>query len=277
MAKWVKLDVNILDDEKVMVIRSMPEGPTLFVIWIGLLCLAGRCNDGGLIYLSERMPYTDETLGTVCSCDASIVRLALETFERLGMIETLDNGQILLANWEKYQNEDRLEQIRRSTRERVAKHREKKRLEASNVTRNKKVTPSNAVDIEVEREEELEKDIKNKKYKNTSLSGKPDDTVLNMAKRVIGRLNERMGTSYKPEAKATLRLISARMKEGATEQEFRQAIGYCIGAWRDDPKMRDFIRPSTIFTGKMESYVQNFKNRLAELDHEKIKTREARR
>lgn len=45
-----------------------------------------------------------------------------------------DGEYFSISNWEEYQNIDGLEKIKEQTRERVAKHREKKKLEAGNVT-----------------------------------------------------------------------------------------------------------------------------------------------
>jgi hypothetical protein len=46
--KWIKLDTGIFDDEKIKIILSMPEGKSMLVIWLKLLCLAGRINNSGV-------------------------------------------------------------------------------------------------------------------------------------------------------------------------------------------------------------------------------------
>ena len=46
--KWIKLNVDMFDDEKIKIIQAMPDGDSLLVVWIKLITLAGKTNDGGL-------------------------------------------------------------------------------------------------------------------------------------------------------------------------------------------------------------------------------------
>lgn len=164
--KWIKIAVDMFDNRKIKQIGSMQEGDSLLLMWVQLLCLAGNVNDGGFIYLTKEIPYTDEMLATQFNKPISTVRLALKTFEQFGMIEIINN-MIFLSSWEKYQSTDRLTEIREQTRARVAKHREKQKLLAagqldgeSNVT----VTQGNVL------EKDIDKDID--KDKNKSISKK---------------------------------------------------------------------------------------------------------
>ena len=168
--KWIKIAVDMFDNRKIKQIGSMPEGDSLLLVWVQLLCLAGNVNDGGFIYLTKEIPYTDEMLATQFNKPISTVRLALKTFEQFGMIEIINN-MIFLSSWEKYQSTDRLTEIREQTRARVAKHREKQKLLAagqldgeSNVTSNVTVTQGNVL------EKDIDKDID--KDKNKSISKK---------------------------------------------------------------------------------------------------------
>ena len=140
--KWIKLDVNIFDDEKIKIIKSMPEGDKILLIWIQLLCLAGKTNDGGSIYIGQNMYYTYEMLSTIFGQPLNIVRMALKTFEQFNMLEIDNDGVLYIENWEKHQNVEGMDKIREQTRKRVAKYRERKALEDSNVT----VTLRNATD-----------------------------------------------------------------------------------------------------------------------------------
>lgn len=139
--KWIKISTDMFDDEKIAIISSMPEANAMLVIWIRLLALAGKTNDGGSIYFDEGIPYTDEMLSTIFRQPLNIVRLALATFEKFRMIERHED-QIYICNWEKHQNIEGMEKIRFLTAERVRKHRERKQLEDCNVT----VTNCNATD-----------------------------------------------------------------------------------------------------------------------------------
>ena len=126
--KWIKILVDIFDDEAIKLIEQMPDGDTLLVIWFKLLAKAGKTNDGGLVYLKENIPYTDEILATVFNKPIATIRLAMQTFKNLGMVELTSEHQILITNWEKHQNIDGLAKVREQARIRMQKSREKQKL-----------------------------------------------------------------------------------------------------------------------------------------------------
>lgn len=149
--KWIKLATELFDNRKIRQIESLPDGDAIIVIWMKLLCLAGNINDNGLVYFTKEIPYTDQMLATQFNRPMTTVQLAIKTFEQFGMVEVIDNV-IHVSNWEKYQNVEGMERIREQTRKRVAKHREKKKLEC-----NATVTQCNATEEDIDKE--LERDI----------------------------------------------------------------------------------------------------------------------
>lgn len=157
--KWIKLSVNMFEDEKIRLIEALPEADTILIIWVKLLAQAGKTNASGYIYLNENIPYTDEMLATIFNRPINIVRLALKTFEQFGMIEVTEDKFIAVCNWEKHQNLDALEKIRLDTKKRVQRHREKQKQLTSNVSSNVTVTSSNAIEEEEDKEEDKDKEI----------------------------------------------------------------------------------------------------------------------
>lgn len=131
--KWIKLATNVFNNRKIRLIESMPDGDTIIVIWFKLLMLAGEINDEGNIYFTKELAYTDQMLATVFDRPIATIQLSLKTFEEFGMIEIIDNI-IHISNWEKYQNVAGLEKIREQTKKRVARHREKRRIEQNIIT-----------------------------------------------------------------------------------------------------------------------------------------------
>jgi len=125
--KWIKITTDMFDDEKIDFISSLPEADAIIVIWIRLLSLAGKCNAGGYIYLTESIPYTDDMLSHKFRRPLNVIKLALDTLQRLGMIE-YEEGTIFIANWTKHQNIEGLELIRERDRERKRKGRADKKL-----------------------------------------------------------------------------------------------------------------------------------------------------
>lgn len=120
--KWIKIVTDVFDNEKIKFIETLPEGDTIIVIWFKLLCLAGRSNDCGAIMLTENIPYTDDMLVSYIGRKETTVKFAMETFERLGMIERYDS-KTLIANWSKYQNVKGIEEIKEKDRQRKANQR----------------------------------------------------------------------------------------------------------------------------------------------------------
>lgn len=153
--KWIKIAANIFDNRKIRMIESLPDGDSIIVIWVKLLCLAGNINDCGMIYFTKDIPYTDQMLSTQFNRPLSTIQLALNTFQQFGMIEIVDNF-LHVCNWEKYQNIEGLDRVREQTRNRVAKFREKQKEIECNVT----VTQCNAIE---------EDKNKNKNINNYSL------------------------------------------------------------------------------------------------------------
>lgn len=162
--KWIKIAVDMFDNRKIKQIGSMPEGDSLLLMWVQLLCLAGNVNDGGFIYLTKEIPYTDEMLATQFNKPISTVRLALKTFEQFGMIEIINN-MIFLSSWEKYQSTDRLATIREKDRERKRRKREAEKI----LPQNSMECPRTSTDVP---RLDIEGDIDIDKDKNKSISKK---------------------------------------------------------------------------------------------------------
>lgn len=163
--KWIKITTDIFDDEKILLIESMPERDSLIVIWFKLLCMAGKQNNSGVFTLNDRIAYTDEMLSTIFRRPLNTVRLALTTFEQYGMIEILD-GVITIPNWGKHQNLDQLESRKEYMKGYMQEYRQKQKALTSGkpCKVNSKVNSKVNVNT-LDKEEEKEKN-KNKKKNN---------------------------------------------------------------------------------------------------------------
>lgn len=185
---WIKLRVDMFDDEKIKIIQSMPEGDAILVIWIRIIALAGKCNAKGLVLIEDEFPYSDEMLATVFNKPLATVRLALGTFEKFRMIERTEKG-IYISNFEKHQNTEGMEKIREQARIRKQREREKKRalLEAGNTpalpensSENPETLPENVTDNVISHvtsrvtEREVTKQNKNKNKNIYNISSNED-------------------------------------------------------------------------------------------------------
>ena len=159
--KWIKIVTDIFDDEKILLIESMPEHDAIIVIWFKLLCLAGKMNNGGVFIMNDKIPYTEEMLSTIFRRPLNTVRLALNVFEQFGMIERIDNV-ITIPNWSKHQTLDQLEERKEYMREYMQKYRERQKqlaCKANSKVNSKSNSKANVNALEEDIEEEKDIDI----------------------------------------------------------------------------------------------------------------------
>lgn len=166
--KWVKLTTDMFDNRKIKHLRRLPEGNNIVLIWVMLLTMAGRCNSGGMIFLTENIPYTPKMLANELGFEECTVLLALEALEELDMIVT-DNGIFTIAGWEEYQNVDRLAEIREYNR--LAKQKERAKKKLLEGVNDKSMTSQRCQDIEEEKEEDKDKE---KEYHSFNHSGEEE-------------------------------------------------------------------------------------------------------
>lgn len=152
---WVKITTDMFDNRKIKHLRRLPDGNNIVLIWVMLLTMAGRCNAGGMIFLTENIPYTPKMLADELDFEENTVILALQALEQFQMIVT-DGERFRIAGWEEYQNIEGLEKIREQNRLRKQRQRERQKLLAGDS--HGTVTDGHAT--EEEREEDI--DIRNK-------------------------------------------------------------------------------------------------------------------
>ena len=160
--KWIKLTTDMFDNRKIKYLRRLPDGNSIVLIWVMLLTMAGRCNASGMIFLTENVPYTPKMLADELDFEENTVILALRALEEMNMVVT--NGSYFsIAGWEEYQNIEGMDKIREQNRIRQANFKARQKALPGNVTDNVIVTLGNATDIEEDKEEEIDIDIKRDK------------------------------------------------------------------------------------------------------------------
>ena len=148
--KWIKITTDVFDDEKILLIESMPSADSIITIWFKLLILAGKQNNNGVFMMSNKLPFTDEMLATVFRRDLNTVRLALKTFEEFGMIEVVDNV-ITIPNWNKHQTLDAYE--RKKERDRL--YQQNRRKKQKNLIEQKSLDKSSDVAVSDKEKENI--------------------------------------------------------------------------------------------------------------------------
>lgn len=197
--KWIKLTVDMFEDEKIDFLSSLPDGSEMILVWIRLLTMAGKCNAGGFIMLTEEVPYTDDMLAHKFRKPIALIRVALDTFRRLKMVECDETGRFYVSNWNKHQAVEGMERIREQTKKRVAEFRKKHKSlpePESNVTnnvteRNDVTQSSNSNSISISSSSESLKYINNNNTsavkKNGEETASPSTAVAVRAKRPVSK------------------------------------------------------------------------------------------
>jgi uncharacterized phage protein (TIGR02220 family)/predicted phage replisome organizer len=232
--KWIKITTNMFDNRKIKHLRRLPDGNNIVLIWVMLLTMAGRCNSGGMIFLTENIPYTSKMLADELDFEETTVQLALKALEQLNMIVT-DQGFFTIAGWEEYQNTEGLDKIREQNRIRKQRQRESQKS-LPDVSRDSHVTVTQCHATEEDKEKDIDID------KDIYIS-------------IISYLNEKAGTGYKPTTAKTKSAIKARLSEGFKIDDFKTVIDKKCSEWLGDPKMEKYLRPETLFGTKFEGYL----------------------
>lgn len=242
---WIKLKTDMFENDKIKLIEALPAADTIIVIWVKLLAAAGKANLNGYIMLTENIPMNTEEMATIFNRDINTVRLALQTFQRYGMIE-VEGEAVRIKNWDTHQNIDGMERVRLQNRERKRKQREKeKQLQLGHVTSR----DSHATDIDKELDIDIEKEIDKEKKDIV-----PDKSDTIPYASILDYLNEKANTAYRATSKATQQLIKARFSEGFTEHDFYKVIDNKTTTWLNTDFAK-YLRPQTLFGTKFEGYL----------------------
>lgn len=238
--KWIKITTDIFDDEKVLMIESLPSADSIIVIWFKLLTFAGKQNNEGVFIMNNRIAYTDEMLASIFRRDVNTVRMALKTFQNFGMIDIIDDV-ITIPNWNKHQTldayerkkeRDRLYQAeRRANQKALIQKSSDKSVDSQTVSHT--TQSSDVVVSEEDKEKEIDKDI---------------------YKYIVDYLNQKTGQKYKASTKKTQTCIHARLAEGFTKEDFRTVIDKKCAEWIGT-EWEKYLRPETLFGTKFESYL----------------------
>lgn len=211
--EWVKLYIDAFNNRKVLQIRLLPKGNDIVLIWIMLLTIAGRCNADGLIYVTEKIPYTIKGLAEELKFKPKDIEKALNVLEQYDMISKSGN-MISIPGWEEYQNTDGMERVRSQGRIRQEKYRARQREKAESIQSNVTVTLHNGDVTQQNKKEELEQEEK-KECKKESENQIVELILID-------------GSQY-PIHKADVAEWSKLYPGVNVEQQFRNMAGWCIG------------------------------------------------
>lgn len=224
---FIKLDINIMNDTKIKLIRKMPDGDSVLVLWIGLLCLGMKSGKPGVIEVGDGIPFSDEMLSIELDIPINTVRLGLKTFQEFKMIEVWNDGQTYITNFEKHQELVKIQASKEKSRESSRKYREQLKLSLGDdhVT----VTGESRDDTEEEEDKKEDQDSPGGKPKRKKIEYDPDFVSFWLS--YPKRNNQRLG-----KANAYVEWGNAIKRDGVTPEFLRSAIIFLAPAYEDKPQ-----------------------------------------
>ena len=194
MADWVKLATNMFDNKKIKQIEVAPKGKQMLLLWVRLICLAGTINDGGRVYVTKGVPYTNKGLAVELNENVAVVDAAMKLFREYKMIDIDEEHGLYLVGWEKHQNIEGLERIKEQNRLRKQRQRERDKLDNSCDDNDICHVTSRDVHSEVTQQNKKEnKNIENNNSLSFSLSCHGvTQNVTQLYEQKIGLLNARI-------------------------------------------------------------------------------------
>lgn len=189
--KWIKLMVGAFDGSSFKKIKkaTLKDGSSyrdkLTAVWFELLDLAGKKNlQGQLCNVDDlEIPFTSEAqfedIAIMLDRNPEEIECCILWFVKNKMITIVDDIYTL-SNWEKYQAEDKLAQIREYNRIKQQESRARKKANLLSVNDMSMTSQEcQALDIDIEEEIDIEVDIdKNINNTNMSVSDETNTKIL---------------------------------------------------------------------------------------------------
>ena len=129
--KYIKFRADMYDGTKFKIIDMKPERDLIHYVWTRVVTLAGKVNLEGDLYMSKNLPYKIETLAIEFNRGEDQIKLALDVFIELEMLELTDGNVYRVKNFAKHQNIKVKEKIKCEDKEYDVKNREVVIKEAS--------------------------------------------------------------------------------------------------------------------------------------------------
>lgn len=101
-----------------------------------------------------------------------------------------------------------------------------------------------------------EKNIKNDKNNNNLYCSSDEELKINqIINTVIEILNIETDKRFSPDTKLTRKLIQDRLNDGYGLEDFKRVIEKKCDAWKSDPIMASYLKPSILFGQKFDEYL----------------------
>ena len=94
----IKLPIGFFDSDKVRILYGQKSGASVVLLYIMLVDFAAKSNRNGALYVADGIPYDAEVIANLTRMDASVVKSALESLQRFGLIR-IDDDAIFVVDY----------------------------------------------------------------------------------------------------------------------------------------------------------------------------------
>lgn len=163
---WLKLKEDFFDEDTIAWLEEQPNGETYSLFYLKL-CLKSLKNNGVLIRSVGDLliPYDAEKLAQITRTNVDTVRISMELFKQIGLVQILENGEIYLTQLETMIGSE----AGNSNAQRQKRFRERKKLEKLLPVTNSNAISNEDIDIEIDIDKDIDinKEIDNNKLLST--------------------------------------------------------------------------------------------------------------
>lgn len=100
--------------------------------------------------------------------------------------------------------------------------------------------------------------------KNICIVGEPTaekpkkEPCMEKVEEILSYLNEKTGKKFTSRSKSSVKMIKDRLREGYVVDEFKAVIDNKVAAWGNNPDMKIYLRPETLFRpSHFDSYLND--------------------
>ena len=166
---WLKLKEDFFDEDTISWLEEQPNGEKYSLFYLKL-CLKSLKNNGLLIRNVGDMliPYDADKLSQITKTNIDTVRIAMELFKQIGLVQILDNGEIYLTQVEKMVGSE----AGNSNAQRQKRFRERQKQNKLLTVTNSNAISNESIDIDIDIDKDIDIDIKKEIDNNKLLSTK---------------------------------------------------------------------------------------------------------
>lgn len=153
---WLKLNENFFDREEIKVIENMKNGKDYIIFYLKLLLKSIKTE--GELRFRDVIPYTPEMLAAITNTDIDTVRVAIDLFTKLDLMEIWDDGTLFMSETQNMIGSE----TGWAKQKRIQRQKNKELLERKDNVQDASTECPTDIEIELDIDKELEKEIEDK-------------------------------------------------------------------------------------------------------------------